>query len=175
MFPYCSIQFGPLVLRRDFLLYLLPSLPAPSSTCLYYFLCYVLRVTYFRVLFSFSRPRVPGRRPANEARAGVRASLDGAACLSRSRTQANLYRVRILSFSVFLLLDFYSRLWLVSSIINHRSLLNSYFQDSFDVTLVCAYVDFGFVELLFLFRTPATCGTVPLCRLTPLTTLSPGT
>ena len=46
VFPYCSIQFGPLVLRRDFLLYLLPSLPAPSSTCLYYFLCYVIVVCY---------------------------------------------------------------------------------------------------------------------------------
>ena len=36
--------------------------------------------------------------------------------------------------------NFYSRLWLFSSIIDHRSLLNSCFQDSFDVTLACADV-----------------------------------
>ena len=106
------------------------------------------------MLFSFSRSRAPGRRAAAEARTEVRASLGSAACLTRSRTQANLSRVRILSFSVFLLLEFYSRLWLVSSIIDHRSLLNSCFQDSFDVTLVCADVHFGFVELTVIVQDP---------------------
>ena len=106
------------------------------------------------MLFSFFRSRAPVRRAAAEARTEVRASLGSAACLTWSRTQVNLYQVRILSFSVFLLLDFHSRLWLVSSIIDHRSLLNSYFQDSFDVTLVCVYVHFGFVELLVFVHDP---------------------
>ena len=107
----CVVHFDPLVLYRDTISF---------STCLMLPACTVYTLL-FGVLFGFSRSRATGRRAAAEARTGVRTALDGAACLARTRTQTNLARVRTLSLSVFLLLEFYSRLWLFSSIIDHRS------------------------------------------------------
>ena len=147
VFPYCSIQFGPLVLRRDFLLYLLPSLPAPSSTCLYYFLCYVI-VLRFSVCYLVSRgPGFPAvvllMRPGLGC---VLLSTVLPACLGPApRPTSTGYVFSRFPCSYFWIFTLDSGWFLRSSIIDHQSLLNSYFQDSFDVTLVCDYVHFGFV------------------------------
>ena len=115
-------------------------------------------------LFSFSRSRAPGRRGAAEVRAGVRDDLQGSASLVRAPTHSNLTWVRTPSLSIFLLLECYSNLWLL--FLDHRSLLNSCFQDSFAVTLACA--DFV-VSNCYLFRPPPTGAALPLCPPAPAT------
>ena len=133
----------------------------------------------FGVLFGFLQVRATGRRAAADARTEVRTALNGAGCLTRTRTQTNLARVRTLSLSVFLLLEFYSRLWLFSSIIDHRSsIIDHCLILAFRTHLMLLWPVLTFVLIswnyLLLFRSPATRPALPLCRLTPLATRSPG-
>ena len=95
-------------------------------------------MSYYRNIVISLRAR--GRRPAADSRSGHRAEL-GAASLSRAETVSNLNRVITLSLSAYfwnVTLVSVDGAFPRSSIIDHQSLLNSFFQDSFDVTLACA-------------------------------------